>query len=157
MLTLVSLAVTEIALWGRRQQAQSSRREGYLSGVVSAAGVVASGSSSSSVLIEHVETQITNFLDIDDCRFDTGIGSKRPRLNRDGSVTRCGHEVRVERDGLPIDEGIEVLVEYGGIVRGCFLLTAASEVSRPGLEQRLVAVALADQVGAALAAPRADA
>jgi hypothetical protein len=157
LLTLVSLAVTEIALWGRRQQAQSSRRQGYLAGVVSAAGAVASGSSSSLVLIEHVETQITNILDIDECRFDTGTGSARPRLNRDGSVSRRGHEVRVERDGLPTDEVIELLVEYGGVVRGCFLLTAATQVSRPSLEQRLVAVALADQVGAALAAPRADA
>ena len=157
LLTLVSLAVTEIALWGRRQQAQSSRREGYLSGVVSAAGVVASASSPSSALIEHVATQITNVLDIDDCRFDTSTGSARPRLNRDGSVSHHGHDVRVERDGLPTDEVTELLIEYEGVVRACFLLTAATQVSRPDLEQRRVAVALADQVGAALAAPRTDA
>ena len=157
LLALVSLAVTEIALWGRRQQAQSSRREGYLAGVVSAAGVVASGGSSSLVLIEHVAAQIANVLDIDDCRFDTGTGSARPRLNRDGSVSRRGHDIRVERDGLPTDDVIELLVENDGIARGCFLLTAATQVSRPNLEQRQVAVALADQVGAALASPRADA
>jgi len=153
LLTLVSLAVTEIALWGRRQQAQSSRREGYLAGVVSAARVVASGDSSSSVLIEHVATQIRNVLDIDDCRCDpgTGTGPTHPRLNRDGSVSRDGHTLRVERDGLPGDDEIELLVEYDGVVRGRFLLTAATQVSRPDAEQRLVAVTLAEQVGAALA------
>jgi uncharacterized protein DUF4118 len=157
LLTAVSLAVTEIAVWGRRQQAQSSRREGYLAGVVSAAGVVASGSSTSSTLIELVETQIKSILDIDECRFDAGAGAAHPRLNRDGSVTQRGHEVQVERDGLPTDDLIELRVEYDGTVRGRFLLTAATQVSRPSLEQRLVSVALADQVGAALASPKTDA
>ena len=35
LLVLVGLAVTEIALWGRRQQARASRRAGYLDGVQS--------------------------------------------------------------------------------------------------------------------------
>lgn len=157
LLVAVSLAVTEIALWGRRQQAHSSRREGYLAGVLSAAGVVASGASTSSTLIELVETQIKSILDIDECRFGSGTDAARPRLNRDGSVTQRGHEVRVERDGLPTNDVIELLVEYDGILRGRFLLTAATQVSRPTLEQRLVAVALADQVGAALASPKTDA
>jgi K+-sensing histidine kinase KdpD len=34
LLVLVGLAVTEIALWGRRRQAEASRQEGYLRGVV---------------------------------------------------------------------------------------------------------------------------
>ena len=37
LLALIGLAVTEIALWGRRQQARASIRAGYLSGVVPAA------------------------------------------------------------------------------------------------------------------------
>ena len=50
-------------------------------------------------------------------------------------------EVRVERDGLPTDEVTELLVEYGGLVRGRFLLTAATQVSWPNLEQRLASEA----------------
>jgi hypothetical protein len=57
----------------------------------------------------------------------------------------------VERDGLPTDAEIELVVQHAGVVRGRFLLTAASRIARPDVEQRLVAVALADQVGAALA------
>ena len=44
LLGLIGLAVTEIALWGRRQQARSSTRAGYLSGVVSAARLASTGS-----------------------------------------------------------------------------------------------------------------
>ena len=43
-----------------------------------------------------------------------------------------------------------LLVESGGILQGRFLLTPTPD-TRPTLEQRLVAVALVDQVGAALA------
>jgi hypothetical protein len=42
---------------------------------------------------------------------------------------------------------MKLLVESGGILQGRFLLTPDT---RPTLEQRLVAVALVDQVGAAL-------
>ena len=32
LLVLIGLAVTEVALWGRRQQARAARRSGYLEG-----------------------------------------------------------------------------------------------------------------------------
>ncbi|SDU75357.1 DUF4118 domain-containing protein [Jiangella alkaliphila] len=150
LLTLVGLAVTEIALWGRRQQAGASVRAGYLSGVVSAAELVASGSAPAPAIVEHVGRQITAVLDIDGARFEAGTGRGReyPRLNRDGTVTRNGVPVDVARDGLPVNDEIELPVEFGGTVRGRFYLTAATGVARPTLEQRLVAVTLAEQVGA---------
>lgn len=157
LLLLVGVAVTEIALWGRRQQAGSSRRDGYLAGIVAASRTVATGSATSSELISHVEGQIVALLDLDDCRFVLGGGTHHPRLNSDGTVSRGGHVIDVERDGLPTDDTTELLIEHGGSVRGRFLLTAATHVTRPDLDQRLVAVTLADQVGAALAAPRTGA
>ena len=45
---------------------------------------------------------------------------------------------------------MELLVEGGGIFQGRFLMTPAPG-ARPTLERRLLAVAFADQVGAALA------
>lgn len=149
LLLLVGVAVSEIALWGRRQQARSSRRDGYLDGIVSAARLVADGSAPPSVLVEHLRRQIIATLSIDDCRFDTGTGGGHPRLNMDGSVTRDTQAVDVERDGLPADDQIELLVENAGRVVGRFLLTASTLVSRPSLQQRLVAVTLAQQIGAA--------
>lgn len=49
--------------------------------------------------------------------------------------------------------GIELLAEAGGMPRGRFLMTAVPG-AHPTREQRLVAVALADQVAAALASMR---
>ena len=45
---------------------------------------------------------------------------------------------------------MELLVEGGGIFQGRFLMTPAPG-ARPALERRLLAVAFADQAGAALA------
>ena len=43
LLVLIGLGVTEIALWGYRQQAGAARRSGYLEGVLGAARVVSEG------------------------------------------------------------------------------------------------------------------
>jgi hypothetical protein len=84
-------------------------------------------------------------------------GQRRPgvlaalpaRLRRDGTVRAGGHDWDVERDGLPPGRDIEVLAEAGGQLQGRFMLTPAPG-ARPALEQLRVAVAFADQVGAAL-------
>lgn len=152
LLTLVGVVVTELALWGRRQQALASRGQGYLAGVLSTAATVGAGRSSTSSLIDHVREQIVDVLQIDGCRFDSGTGPILATLNDDGTMTYNGHPFDVGRLGMPTDTEIEVLVQSGGVVRGRFLLTAVTRVVRPTLEQLRVAVALANQVGAALAA-----
>src|SRR6478609_3991347 len=72
LLLLVGAAVTEIALWGRREQARASREQGYLDGVLGTAATVAAGRSSITDLIDQVCLQIVEVLEIDSCRFDTG-------------------------------------------------------------------------------------
>ncbi|HEY3005542.1 MAG TPA: DUF4118 domain-containing protein [Kribbellaceae bacterium] len=152
LLVLVGLAVTEVALWGRRQQARASRQHGYLDGVVRTAGIVAAGSSRVGPLIEHVADQLVDVLGIDDCHFDSDIREVAPAaIVRDGTVAQRGRAVDVERRGLPTDSEIELRVQHGGVTRGRFLLVASTRIVRPSLAQRQVAVALADQVGAALA------
>jgi K+-sensing histidine kinase KdpD len=152
LLVLVGVAVTEIALWGRRQQARGSRRAGYLDGVFETAKIIAVREASPTDLINHVATQIVEVLDIDDCRFvrGAGPGPQDVAIDHDGIVTRRGHRVNVERDGLPIDQQIGLVVGQGGVVHGQFVLTAATRVARPSVEQLRVAVLLADQVGASL-------
>jgi hypothetical protein len=71
-------------------------------------------------------------------------------LMRDGSVTRHGHPADVTRHGLPTDCEIELRVQHAGSTHGRFLLIASTRIARPSISQRRVAVALADQVGAAL-------
>jgi len=64
----------------------------------------------------------------------------------------AGQTWEAELAGLPPGRDTELLAEAGGLLQGWFLLTSGS--GRPTLEQRLVAVGLADQAGAALAGAR---
>jgi K+-sensing histidine kinase KdpD len=151
LILVIGVAVTEIAVWGRRQHLAATRRAGYLAGINLAAGAVAAGSSASA-LVGDVSDRLVRLLSVRDCRFEYGVaGLGRPaRLRQDGQVVTPDQRVlAVDRDGLPATT--ELLVEYGGVLRGRFLLTAGPD-ARPTEEQRLVAVAFADQVGAALAA-----
>jgi hypothetical protein len=152
LLILVGVAVTEVALWGRRQQARSSRRAGYLDGVLGTSKIIADSLPSPDALIDHVAGQIVQVLDIDDCRFvpGDGPGPQDASLDHDGIVTRRGYPLNVERDGLPTDQPIGLVVRQGSVVHGQFVLTASTRVARPSPEQLGVAILLADQVGAAL-------
>ena len=150
LLTITGLAVTELALWGRRQQSRSSRREGYLAGVAAVARTVASGESSAAEVVERVARQIADLLDLDACRFDRDPLGDGVRIASDGATSWHGHAVDVDRDGLPAMDEISILVEHGGVAYGRYVLTSATAVRRPDRERLLVAVTLAEQAGAAL-------
>jgi K+-sensing histidine kinase KdpD len=151
LLLAIGVAVTEIAVWGRRQHLASSRRAGYIEGIHTAAQAVATGTSSGS-LTDQVCVQLTAVLSLRGCIFQAGMaGIGAPaRLERDGRVTMAHQAWDADRDGLPTSVDTELLAEAGGFLRGRFLLTPLPG-AHPTLEQRLVAVALADQAGAALA------
>jgi hypothetical protein len=166
LLLAVGIGVTELALWGRRQHALAREQAGYLAGIQAAASAVAVGAPARKLTAE-VADQLTRLLTLTRCRYQPGVaGLGRPaRLLHDGSVVRGkrddgavrgngggsgrgGIVVDVDAVGLPVDEDIELIVESGGRLAGRFLLTAAPR-ARPTVARRLVAVALADQVGAA--------
>lgn len=153
LILVIGVAVTEIAVWGRRQRLAATRRAGYLDGINTTAQAVAVGSSAAA-LADDVSDRLVRLLSAASCRFERGVaGLGRPaRLLHDGRVVTADlQELDVERDGLPVST--EMLVENHGVLQGRFLLTAQPG-ARPSVEQRLVAVAFADQVGAALAAGR---
>jgi K+-sensing histidine kinase KdpD len=152
LLLVIGVAVTEIAVWGRREHAAASRRAGYLEGIHAAAQAVATGASPSA-LIEQVASQLTRVLSLGSCRFQYGAaGLGRPaRMQHDGTVIAAQQQPwDVDAEGFPPGTDTELLVEGGGVFQGRFLMTPTPG-ARPTLEQRLLAVALADQVGAALA------
>jgi K+-sensing histidine kinase KdpD len=168
LLVLVGIAVSEIALWGRRQQAKASREQGYLDGVLTTAATVGAGRLPTTSLVDDVCAQIVDLLQLDDCRFDlrriahgsgdtgsadTGTAPILASLNGDATMTYNGQPYNVHRHGLPTDSEIALPVQSGGMVRGRLLLTAATRVARPTQEQLRIAVALANQVGAALSTP----
>jgi hypothetical protein len=149
LLLLVGLGVTEVAIWGRRQQARASRDEGYLAGVSAASEVVARGGSSPSELIARVCDQMTATLGLVRCRFDYGTGLDHPRLHSDGRVTLRRETWDVRRGVPQMGEAIELYAESGGSFRGRFLLTPPPNF-RLSQTQIAVATSLADEVGASL-------
>ena len=153
LLTLVGLAVTELALWGRRQQARSSARAGYLDGLVRASAQVADGAAAPRVVLDLVAAQVAEVLGVDHCRFVAAPLTSRPRIQRDGSVARGAVPVDVERVGLPTNDVVELPVARGGVVLGHFEVVGASHVVWPSREQLLVAVTLADQAAGVLPFP----
>ncbi len=152
LLVVIGLAVTEIALWGYRQQARAAGRSGYLEGVLGAARLVSEGDTPASSLVDVVARQITDVLGADECRFVRGPvpDTRMAVLDHDGEVTRGDHVVDVDRVGLPSNDFVAIPVRRGSRVVGHFLLTATSHVTYPTAEQRRVAVLLADQVAAAV-------
>lgn len=156
LLVVIGIAVNEIALWGRRQRAQSSQRAGYLEAIADVASAAAAAGTPVEVAADAVAMRIAEVLGADECRFVAGpVHDVRiAMLDRDGTVTRDGTQVNVDRSGLPIDEYVAIAVGTGAAASGHFLITASTRVRRPSREHRRVATLLADQVGAALAASR---
>jgi K+-sensing histidine kinase KdpD len=152
LLLVIGVAVTEFAVRGRREHSVAARRAGYLDGINDTARSVAAGTSPAG-LIEQVSGQIAQLLSLRACAFQAGVAALgRPaRLRHDGQVVIGERIWDVGHDGLPIAIDTELLVENRGVLQGRFLMTPLPG-ARPSLEQRLLAIALADQVGAALAA-----
>ncbi|GAA2900775.1 hypothetical protein GCM10010472_68840 [Pseudonocardia halophobica] len=145
LLLAVGIVVNELAQWGHRELERASAREGYLAGLITAARMASDGAGSAD-LISTVGRMITEVLDLDDCRFTTEPSRPdRPRLHPDGTVTWSERPVDVDRDGLPTMDVVELPTRRGD---GRFLLTAATRVRRPSLEQRQIAASLAEQIGA---------
>ncbi len=151
LLLVIGAAVTEIAVWGRRQHSAASSRAAYLDGINDAARAVAMGDSPSA-LVDRITAGLVQLLSLRSCDFQYGTaGIGRPaRLEHDGSVTASGRSCDPQDSDWPPRAGLELLAESGGRLQGRFLMQPG-EV-RPTREQLLVAVALADQAGAALGA-----
>jgi len=149
LLVLIGLVVTELAIWGGRQQANASRRAGYLNGLMATSHIV-SVQASSVDLANEVAAHIAELLEVDSCRFlRTAALPNGAVLEPDGEVRVRGSLVNVDRDGLPAIGEVVLPARHQSRIEGVFLIVAATRIVRPTLEQRRVAVALADQVGAA--------
>ena len=79
LLVLIGLSVTELAIRGRRQQEQASRRSGYLDGVLSSRGHGQRGESGPDEVVRVVASHIADVLGADTCRFVAGPPRRHPR------------------------------------------------------------------------------
>ena len=152
LLLMVGLAVGELAARGRRarRQAEAGReRLGRLHGVGER---IAAGEDPDFVVMA-VAQELCDVLSLRDCRFTRApLHDAGARVEADGSVTMAGRAWDAERLGLPTRK-VELEVRGGGRVLGAFILTPTP--AQPVEHDRCVlAVALADQLGAVLGSRR---
>lgn len=144
-LVVVGLAVTEIALWGRRQQEVAQRRDGYLSGLAQLLDLP--DGTSSAARAREIAGAVTTVLGADRCEWVPGLpGPDDAVVEAGGVVTRGGRPVTVEQSGLPTDAFTAVPVRRRGAVVGHFRVVTSTHVVRPTVEQRRVAALLADRM-----------
>ena len=149
LLLVVGLTVGDLAARGRTQRVAAVRGRANLELLHSVTELAASGSEPGEV-VQRASRELTELLGLRSCVFTRTRPEVAAHLDPDGEV-RIGAVVWSADDlGLP-HRGVELAVRAGGEVFGHFVLTPVPGVRVPR-EHRVVAVALADQVGAALAA-----
>ena len=148
LLLITGLAVSQLAARARQRRAIAITDERYLAQIRQAAGLGRTQTSPFAV-IDLVKEQLTDLLELDDCRFEYGSLVGHPaRLEPDGTVIKEHRRWDVAQFGLPSEE-IELRTFGNGHYFGRFMLTPKPG-SAPTRQARLVAVTLADQAGRAL-------
>ena len=149
-LFIVGLAVTELAATNRYHRRIAVEESDYLGIIYYLSELVASGTRPGEV-IEQPRLELTDLLHLRDCWYIDGPSdAQMTRLEHDGSVNVGRSRRDVHEVGL-LGGVVELLVEGRGRELGHFVLdpTAGWSVS---IQRRVVTAAIADQVGAALAA-----
>lgn len=147
-LFVVGMIVTELAARNRRHQAAATEESDYV-GLIYRLSELANSGAPADQVIEQVRGELIDVLDLRGCRYEPGAAdSARMRMYHDGSVLVGDVAWAVDSLGLPGPE-LELLVERRGQTLGRFVLepTPGAPVT---LQRRVVAVAIADQVAAAL-------
>jgi Domain of unknown function (DUF4118) len=146
LLLIVGLAVSQLAAHGRRLKVITITDAGYLKRIHDTAEMARS-TTSPRVVVEHVRRELIDLLNLEECRFEYGsLLGKPPRLERDGSIVWGRRPWDVDRRALRPDE-VELRAYRDGSYYGRFMLRGTPGVAPP-LQARLVAVTLADQIGA---------
>jgi K+-sensing histidine kinase KdpD len=156
LLLVAGLIVGTLASWGRRAKYQASDARSEINRIHRVAEVAASGADVATV-IGTAQDELRALLTLLVCRFeaipynnnDDDQYAPRPRLGRNGSIelqpmmrfARTGHRAGFE---LP-EEGVDLPVLARGREIGRFVLIPTAGVPA-SLEERVVAVAIADQV-----------
>jgi K+-sensing histidine kinase KdpD len=147
-LFVVGLIVTELAARNRHHYEAAAEESDYVALIYGLSELVASGAPTQKV-IERARSELIDVLNLRDCRYEPRLSERRmARLDHDGNVIHLGMVWGAHNMGLP-SPAVDLLVQARGQVLGRFVLrpTPGYPVS---LHRRVVAVAIADQVGAAL-------
>jgi hypothetical protein len=151
LLLVVGLLVGTLASWARQARSSAALGRSEVRSIHRLAEKVAAGESAPDVILA-AQVELEDLLELKEARFQAPpYRDELPRLERTG-VIHGRTEWRVAKGGgfeLP-PEGVELAVLARGRQVGRFVLVPTPGVGT-SLEQRVLAVALADQVGAAVA------
>jgi K+-sensing histidine kinase KdpD len=151
LLLLVGLVVGTVASRARRARASAELGRSELDRIHRMAERVARGAEAAEV-IHAAQIELTELLGLQSSRFEAPPygGEPRPHLERSGAIAGQ-HGRRATRGGFELPaEGVELPVLARGHEVGRFVLVPRPNVG-VSLDERIVAVAIADQVGAAIA------
>ena len=150
LLLVTGIAVSQLAARVRQLKVVAITDAGYLAQIHETAALAKSARFPDAV-VDHVREELTRLLDLEGSRFEYGsLLGHPPRLEPDGTVWVGHSRWDTGQWGLPGQE-IELRTFGNGQYYGRFMLKAKPG-SKPSVQARLVAVALADQAGRALAA-----
>jgi hypothetical protein len=149
ILLAVGLIVGEIVVRLRRNQRLAARGASEVARLHRVAELAAGGSSAEE-LEQTVATELVGLLDLRDCFFERPpLGRPLPRLERNGAVTGVS-KLRFTGDEFALPPEVELPVLGRGRQVGRYVLVSNPKVGA-SLEERMVAVALSDQLGAVVA------
>jgi K+-sensing histidine kinase KdpD len=150
VLLAVGLFVGELAVRNRYHRSAAAESSNDIARIHSVAELVADGEAVD-YLVRVVANELRDLLSLRDCHFEAHPGTKpMARIERSGAVVIGQLRWGVHSMGFPGNE-VELPVIGQGVVLGRYVLipTPAEPVS---FDKRIVAVALADQLGAAMVA-----
>jgi hypothetical protein len=152
LLAVVGLTVGQLAARGRESRRAAAARRDEVRRIYRIAEQAAHGDDVSDVIMAS-QAELLGLLGLRDCRFEAPpFSTALDRIERDGLVSWSEYRLRGSGFELPA-AGVELPVRGQGRVLGRFVLEPTPAVG-VSLEQRVVAVALADLVGLALAVPQ---
>lgn len=147
-LFVVGIVVTELAARNRHHQEIATQESEYVGLIYTVSELAISGAPAHEVL-DRVRRELIGLLHLRACRYESGAPERTVmQVAHDGNVILAGNVWDVDLLGLPGPE-LALLVQNRGQILGRFTMkpTPGFPVS---LQRRVVAVAIADQVAAAL-------
>lgn len=150
LLLVIGLIVNELVTFSRGHRHASEHRRDEIARLHRVAELVASDADTDDVVLS-VQAELIGLLSLRDCRFERPpFDSELPRLERNGAIAGDHRHWIAGEYTLPA-QGAEIPVLGRGRDFGRLVLVPDLEVG-VSIEERVVAVALSDQLGAALAA-----
>ncbi len=150
LLLAVGVIVGEVVVWAHRGHRQKKRGQDEITRLHRVAEQVAAGAGTDEVLAS-VRAELTDLLSLRACTFERPpFGAPLPQLGRNGSIDIPRRRIVRGEFTLPA-EGVEIPVLGRGRQVGRLVLEPTPDVG-VSIEERVVAIAISDQLGAAVSA-----